>query len=65
MREISFEPKQWKALSDVFEDIGQILFATLAIPFFGIDDYRPILALLGGGLALMMWWLKIILVKKS
>jgi hypothetical protein len=51
---IKLNKAQIRKLADIFADIGQVSFASIALPFF-LENYRPIVSVTGLILACGAW----------
>ena len=56
--------EQIKKLADIFESIGQIMVASIVIPFL-LDSFDPLVAITGGLLALAAWITSLLLLEKK
>lgn len=60
--QMQFSPTQINRLSEIAADIGQVMLASVVIPYF-IDAHRPSLALSGLGLSLFFWLISLAFLK--
>lgn len=54
-----FNQKQVEKLSDIFEDIGLVVLASVVIPSF-LDRFNLHLILLGLGITSLFWYLSLL-----
>jgi hypothetical protein len=57
------QSSQIKKLSDIFEGIGQVMVASIVLPFL-LDTFNPLLSLTGGLLALAAWVISLLLLEE-
>lgn len=51
--------RQLYKLADIFADMGQVVLASVAIPFL-LGDFRPLVAVTGLGLSLALWYASLV-----
>ena len=62
MANFNLTQQQIDRVADIAADIGQVSLASIAIPFF-LDEYRPLLALLGILAAIFFWTISVMFPK--